>query len=549
MVMLSDPPLRGSATITGVFFDRSRDIAAVASEFPLLVNPRARAAYGGQALRYRVALYRRGESAPFAAFDGLRFPVNDVAFHPTQSVVAIGAGSYDGGYLFEGEFIAWDWRGGRHARFFGDIPEVARCAYDADGNGITAWVRPWDEEWEGLPDTPDAAFNTLYRVHVPYGDATWSGAAARVLALSGRDIAPAEEAPPVAAPAPGALLAQWLGLDSLEQRGAIHDVAWLDGDRVAVTHRGCLLEIHHTGGGPAVRYAGDGYGSQIILSAGVYVHAAAPAERSSPGWTQDSQLYRLTEDGLELVQAYQGELAFSASAGGALLGRMNRYPPAAQARDLLRDLHSGRELRVDLGHYDCFNHHIRIDGAPWLFALQGTPASSHENKYLCIVHAEGGIQRLWPVLKADGKPASHAMELSGCYLDDAQGPGIVIGGRHYAPDARGACAGFIYRKRLDKNETLWRHPAHASPAAIVALPEPGLVAAAFLDGSLMLVDAATGGIRLNAKLRVEGLPTVVYAMSARGGRLAMGTADGRIAVMAADALLRQGAAQEWAEIG
>ncbi|MGE8687617.1 MAG: hypothetical protein ACN6PJ_10810 [Achromobacter sp.] len=65
----------------------------------------------------------------------------------------------------------------------------------------------------------------------------------------------------------------------------------------------------------------------------------------------------------------------------------------------------------------------------------------------------------------------------------------------------------------------------------------------------MLVDAATGGIRLNAKLRVEGLPTVVYAMSARGGRLAMGTADGRIAVMAADALLRQGAAQEWAEIG
>lgn len=548
MATLSDPPLRGSARITGVFFDPARGIAAVASEFPLLAVPRARAAYGGQALRYRVALYRRGESSPFAALDALRHPVNDVAFHPTESVAAIGAGSYDGGYLFEGELVAWDWSNGRHARLFERMPEVARCACDADGRGITAWVRPWDEEWEGLPDTPDAAFNTLYRVRVPYGEATWSKAPAQSPALCADDAAP-EEAPCAQAAAPADRLAQWLGLPGLEQTGAIHDLAWLDDYRIAAAHRGCLLEIHDVRGGPATRYTGEGYGCEILLAAGVHVHAAAPADRSAPRGSQDSRLYRWTEDGLDLVAAYEGEFTFSASSEGMLLGRMNRYPRPQRPLDLLRDLRRGDERRLDLGHYDCFNHYLRIDGAPCLFALQGTPASSHEHKHLCVVDADGRVRRLWPVLKADGKPASHAMELCGCYLDDAQGAAVVLAGRHYSPTVGDACAGFIYRRRLDGKEPSWRHPTRASAAAIVALPQAGLVAAAFLDGTLMLMDAGTGGIRRNAKLRLEGLPTVAHAMAARGDRLALGTADGRIAVVSASELLRQDATSHWADIG
>ena len=51
------PTLRGSGKISGVFFNAAGDVAAVASAFPLLAHPRARAAYGGRALRYRLALY------------------------------------------------------------------------------------------------------------------------------------------------------------------------------------------------------------------------------------------------------------------------------------------------------------------------------------------------------------------------------------------------------------------------------------------------------------------------------------------------------------
>ena len=68
------------------------------------------------------------------------------------------------------------------------------------------------------------------------------------------------------------------------------------------------------------------------------------------------------------------------------------------------------------------------------------------------------------------------------------------------------------------------------------MPEPGLIAAAFLDGSLQLIDAQTGTLRLDAKVRADGLPTLVFALDAAGDRLAVGTVDGRIAIVNARAL-------------
>lgn len=547
MAMIADPPLRGSGKITGVFFAPAGEIAAVASEFPLLANPRARAAYGGQTLRYRVALYRRGSPIPFAAFDQLLHPVNHIAFHPTQSVVAIGAGSYDGGSLFEGDLLVWDWRSGLSRRFFRNIPEVAHCAFTPSGDGIEAWVRPWDEEWEGLPDDPpDAAFNTLFVVRTPYDAATWSDAGPGELELSGDDIAPAEDLP---APAPESRLAQWLGLPQLGSRKAIHDLAWLDAKRIAVAHGGCLLEIQDVEDGLVAAYAGAGHGAEIIRAAGIHVHVVEPSKRPDMKWHQDSRLYTLTDDGLDLVGEYDGEYTFSASSQGVLLGRRNRNPATRNACDLLRDLGSGAERRVDLGHYDCFNHYIRISGAPSPFCVQGTPASSHEAKRLCMVMPDGRAKPLWPVLKANGKPDSHAMELAGCYVDDAQGAGLVISGRHYAPAVNVACAGFIYRKPLDRDRELWRHSTTASASAVVFMPCPGLIAAAFLDGGLLLLDAASGEIRLRARMRLEGLPALVFALDAHEEKLALGTADGRISIIAVDELLARGAAQDWVEIG
>jgi len=536
MTTIMDPTLRGSGKITGVFFNADEDVVAVASEFPLLANPRARAAYGGRTLRYRVALYRRDSLVPFAAFDDLAFPINDVGFHPAGTSVVIGAGSYDGGYLFEGDLVVWDWQRPRGRRLFNNVPEVMRCRFDVTGDKIEAWVRPWDEEWGAPDDDPDAAFDTLF---VVCADAPGTAAAARYpvdLELDAAAIAPRIEPAPDSR-TPQARLMEWFGLDAWTERGAIKDIAWLDDHRIAVVHDACQLEIYRSDGERLAAYAGPGHGAELLPCPGLLVHVVQTSDHPGTFGRQDSRLYALAEDGLHLTRAYDGELTFSSTPQGALLGRQNRFHLAGtRAQDVLLDVATGVERRLDLGHYDCFNHYIGIRDAPCLFMLQGTPASSHEHKYLCIVQPDGSVRRLWPLLKADRTPASHAMELCGCYVDDAQGAGVIVSGKHYSPQVGNEYTGFLYRKPLDRDRELWRLPTRASASAIVPMPEAGLIAAAFLDGSLQLIDAQTGALRLDARVRMDGLPTLVFALDAAGDRLAVGTVDGRIAIVNASAL-------------
>ena len=556
MTTLIDPTLRGSGKITGVFFNAAGDVAAVASEFPLLAHPRARAAYGGRRLRYRVALYRRDALVPFAVFDELQYPINDVAFHPTDTTVAIGIGSYDGGFLFEGDLIVWNWRDAHGTHVFHHAPEVVRCRYNARGDELEAWVRPWDEEWGPLadPDTDFDPYDTLFSVRVP---APATGSQPVDLTIDPAAIVPADQrsADDTTNPAHGheARLQAWFGVDDCTPRDAIRDVAWLDDERFAVLHGAFLLQIHVRHGAPvaAHSFAVAGRGAELLKSKDLLVHVVETGGRTTPVARQDSRLYTLTRDGLRLTQAYDGEFTFSSTPQGRVLGRQNRFNLAgAPPSDVLLDLEARSEHRLDLGHYDCFNHYIGIRNAPQLFLLQGTPASSHERKFLCVVEPDGSVRRLWPILKADNKPASHAMELCGAYIDDALGPGVVISGKHYSPNTTTTYAGFIYRKPLDRDREVWRRKIPASASAIVSMPDAGLIAAAFLDGTLQLIDAARGALRLHARVRVDQWPTVIFSMDARGRSLLVGTVDGRIAVLDIDALCKggDGGAQDAASI-
>ena len=144
-----------------------KSILAVASVFPLLTNPPARAAYAGHKLRHRVSLHRMGERAPFTSFDVVRLPINWVSFHPFEPVLAIGAGTYDGGRIFEGELFLWNWLENSWREPVSQIPEVVWMDFDPDGTTLGLIVRPWDEEWGGeLTGAEDDAFDRFYMARI-----------------------------------------------------------------------------------------------------------------------------------------------------------------------------------------------------------------------------------------------------------------------------------------------------------------------------------------------------------------------------------------------
>jgi hypothetical protein len=71
-------------------------LAAICSAFDPLYWP-GRALYDGHALRHRVSLYSSDFHHRVAVFDAAGFPINDLAFHPSEPWLAVATGSYDGG--------------------------------------------------------------------------------------------------------------------------------------------------------------------------------------------------------------------------------------------------------------------------------------------------------------------------------------------------------------------------------------------------------------------------------------------------------------------
>jgi WD40 repeat protein len=527
---IDDPPLPGTGKVTGVFWNQDRSILAVASAFRLLTEPPARAAYGGHKLRNRVALYRPPLSQPFAVFDDAAFPVNTVAFHPSRPVTLLGGGSYDGGYCFEGELFLWDWSSSQ-VRDLGRVPEVLYSEIFADGNSARVVVRPWDEslteEKGGDPfdmhfviDLPRLFEREAFDDEIAHELDTQTPKSARefvALAISKRADPELE-------------LATAFGI-SYWRRSPIWDIAWIDANTIGIVDDDCLLRLYGRDGGPQHSFMGEGHGVQILRGHdATFVHLVQ-FDRNARSWSRDhrTRLAKLRDDKLVDVVALDGRFTFSISKCGALLGRRDRSSERGDGKlDVIVTAGKQSIRKCNLGHYDVFNHFLRVDRAPRLFFVQGTPPSSHERKYVCSVDEDGQIQRLWPLLRNKGDQASHAMECCFVYIQDRLGEGLIASGKHY-DSAPGAYHGFVYRKNLDGAE-LWRHPTRSSAASIKTTPDGRILVVAFLDGSLAVLHGDTGDIAQWDAFKPDSFSTVIVSLDIDETHILFGTLDGRFGV-------------------
>jgi WD40 repeat protein len=525
-------------------------LLAIASTFPLLANPPGRASYMGQRMRQRLALCRRGELAPFAVFDEPRLPINDISFHPSEPVIVVAGGSYDGGYQFNGELFFWNWATGRFGRAAKAVPEVDRCDFSADGKRLDVLVRPWDEGWE----TRDEAFDRVYPVSIPYEGL---GTGDDIVVELDRGQAIVHHTLEYADREPRRRddldleLKEWFGVDAILRRGAIWDVAWIDRKTVAAVHDDCVVEIHDVATGAVNRIEKDGCRGASLLRTKPPIVASYAIEN----WLlKQSRLFKVSGGTLVDIATFEGSYSFVASMDGNVLGRFDRSHRGGAGEDVILDANSGDARHVDLGHYDCFNHFIGIDGAPDLFILQGTPETQHLRKRLCRVRPDESVETLWYVLPPDDTHANHAMECLGHYIDDELGPSLIISGRHYDPNPSKGNRAFVFRRQIGprrpvrnffglgrsrsdgKMQEAWRVAASSSASAIVDAPTEGLVIVAFLDGTLSLLKAINGAVVATGKVTVDGLATVIYSMDFLGSTLAVGTFDGRIGVLDLDQL-------------
>ena len=229
-----------------------------------------------------------------------------------------------------------------------------------------------------------------------------------------------------------------------------------------------------------------------------------------------SALHELTGETLRSLRRFDRAYAFSTDAHGHLLARDTG---SDGRRDLVLDS-AGQTLHAaDLGHYDVFNHALRLDGGARLHYLRGTPATQHEHKVLAAISADGAIAE---VMRWDGDGAHH-MDPSACTLDDGA---IAAGYRVHHPHP-GKGARFVVRRRRD-GAVEWAARRAYAPRAIAHAPAIGAVIVASLDGTLAALDLRSGALRGEATLVLDGLLAPPTCLAVDGMEATLGTLDGRV---------------------
>jgi hypothetical protein len=464
----------------------------------------------GRTLRNRLSLYAGDFERRVAVCDAARFPINDVAFHASEPWLAIATGRYDGGYAFDGALYAWNWETGECRSLLAESRDVARCRF-LDGHRLAVLLRPATDEEFADAD----AFTTFVSVVLddlrPMRATALPGGERDPRLVNLRPVNPADLGFRVPDPHAAALTRddqQHLARVGFEERARVWDVAWLDPERIATVHGGCHLELWRLPGEREACVRGVGHGVQLLPHQhGLLVHVvAAQPERST--------LFALRGGSLEEWRRFDNPCSFSLDRHGRILAR-----DISQARrDRIIDSSGQLVLEADLGHYDCFNHYIRLDGDDELYFLRGSPQSSYRAKHLCGIDVAGTVRER---MRWDDE-GEHLMD--SCAALGAGGT-IVRGfsPRASRPPARDAA---IERFSLTEDRSLWRIDLDAEVTAIVTTGN--YVVAALTSGHLLVIASSSGELLQDVALAIDKVPTVATALAVHGQRLLVGTIEGRL---------------------
>ena len=304
---------------------------------------------------------------------------------------------------------------------------------------------------------------------------------------------------------------------TFEERHRVWDIAWVDDDSIVLVLDGCLAERWSASGQRLARYEASEQGVQVFAGQPLLVHAMHRRASSPYGWGASS-LWALGPDSPRELQRWTEAKSLSRAADGSMLGR---DPGHGKSNAVVLDGDGAARRSIDLGGYDCVNHYLRVDGWPRHLYLAGSESQCWLAKRLMASSPDGERQdELWPWDSAD----VHRMESVACL---APGDRLIAGYlRHHPHPGKGQA--FVESRLLAGGETRWSVPVEAGVTAMVAMPARGCVVVALLSGRVAAHALDTGALLWEERASIDGLPTMVTALTARDDRLAAGTICGRV---------------------
>ncbi|SCE36250.1 PQQ-like domain-containing protein [Streptomyces sp. DvalAA-14] len=526
--ILGDAPFAPVGKPTSVASSSTQGVIVVGGDLgPLQWQGRL---LGGGASQYRIGVFSL-DDVRCRMVQSTRWPVNAVALHPLLPVAAVGTGSYDGGYAFEGELLLLDLQTGRSASVLQRKREIRSLSW-SDNDTLDVVASPYDD----YEDDEAHAFGHAFSLVCD----DWTTVPDRAFTAE-QQVGPRV---PCALP-PGTRLAEWhlveicadLGRSWVSRRQVWAVEPHGEGNVVAALE-GVEAESWLSGGSLAWSVPDSLGGRQLHLAPdGRSVWATVPQGhvRTRGGW-QDlpTRVDRLSlEDGrvLETLDT-TGPVVVTASRDGRLALRDANWRIEARRSPIrLIDLDgSDEDCHAKLSGYDPYNHYFAIRNSPILLFLDGTGPREHRDKKIVTIEpaeskAAPTVRALFP-LEWDSARQGHLFGGPGVYLHDGLGASVVHAGAVH--DGAGLLRGnaFVVRRVLPDGEPAWVFHADSSPTAVDT--DGVTVYAAFSNGELVASDARTGTVRWRQNITVGGVEAVALSLALHESRLLLGTWDGRI---------------------
>lgn len=224
------------------------------------------------------------------------------------------------------------------------------------------------------------------------------------------------------------------------------------------------------------------------------------------------------------------------SAQGGFLARQIALE-GKDLEDLVLDPAGRIVHRRRLGHYDLFNHHLRIDRGEAFFYLAGNPPEQHQDKGLFRLDPQTFKTR--EVLRLERHP-EHFNNLHGCLL----GNRLLLNAKVYNSPHHAYGTQRLTCYDLESRGTLWGATLSAQVSAFAPLPGGQWIALALVDGQVEVRDLASGECRW----RYRTADAIPLCLAVSDKLLAIGFSHGGVSLLqvaADDQLIGPPGANPW----
>ncbi len=459
-----------------------------------------------------LSLYNSETLKLIAHIDGLRFPINDVDFNKERQLVLIATGSYDGGFCYEGELFCYDISNHKLIKLIEDNREYSNCKFKS--NEIEFKVLPsndYDEDYTVKTYTTLLELGTLKKLKdlIIKEKVTFKEDSYEIESHQNRlnDVS-------------RKLISYAINIDmNYEHYSMAWDLKFINEDCLFIGYSNGKVGVLDISKNRLVinNIAENGDCVQVFKDCTqeeLYVNVSF----RKVGTEDYNTIFKLDKTFIKPEKLTQGVFFLSQSENGNFLARQTDYEEKNR-KDILFDKSFNKISEYRLGHFDLFNHYIRIDGEQNLFALIGKPKEQHQNKKLIELSASN-LKELSGI-SIENQP-EHFNNLNGIRI----GEKFIIEGEIYNPNP--SVNKHVVFAFNNKGERLWQTDISGQTSGIIKIEEhPDYVGLTLVNGEFVILNCSNGKISLKTERNreINGYPLSITNI---GNKIAIGYDNGLI---------------------